>query len=118
MWKKARFLLILVVRAVFSARDKQIEGYRARPLFLVYLMSIPILDLFFNLGRNIYGTLAPMYWAIIWGVVTALSMAFFAYAALVNMRMGNLRRGASAMVFGISIGIVIFLLMFFSLQIH
>jgi hypothetical protein len=98
--------------------DKQTEGYRARPLFLVYLMSIPILDLFFSLGRNIYGALAPMYWAIIWGVVTALSMAFFAYAAPVNMRMGNLRRGASAMVFGISIGIVIFLLMFFSLQIH
>lgn len=98
--------------------DKQIEGYRAKPLFLIYLLSFPILDVFFNLGRNIYGTLAPMYWAITWGVVTALSMAFFAYAAPINIRIGNLRRGASAMVFGISTGIVIFFLMFFSLQIH
>jgi hypothetical protein len=98
--------------------DKQIEGYRAKPLFLIYLLSFPILDVFFNLGRNIYGTLAPMYWAIAWGVVTAFSMAFFAYAAPINIRIGNLRRGASTMVLGISTGIVIFFLMFFSLQIH
>jgi hypothetical protein len=98
--------------------DKQVGGYTAKPLFLIYLLPFPILDLFFSLGKNIYGTLAPMYWAIVWGVVTALSMTFFAYAAPVNMRLGNLRRGASTLVFGLSIGIVIYFLMFFSLQIY
>jgi len=98
--------------------DKQIGGYKAIPLFLIYLLPFPILDLFFNLGRNMYGTLAPMYWAITWGTVTALSMTFLTYAAPVTLRIGNLRRGTSAIAFGTSIGIVIFLLMFLSLQIY
>jgi hypothetical protein len=105
-------------RECFDFLGKRVGGYKARPLFLIYLLLFPVLDLSFNLGRNIYGSLAPIYWALVWGVATALSMTFFAYAAPASMRIGNLLRGASAIIFGVSIGIVIYFLMFVGLQIH
>lgn len=98
--------------------DKHVGTYRSKPLFLIYLLPVTILGFYFRLARHLGGTLAPLFWAFSWGVTAAISMAIFVYGAPADMRIDRLDRGASAMVFGLSIGIIIFFLMFFSLQIH
>lgn len=98
--------------------DKHVGTYRSKPLFLIYLLPVTILGFYFRLARHLDGTLAPLFWAFSWGVTAAISMAIFVYGAPADMRIDRLDRGASAMVFGLSIGIIIFFLMFFSLQIH
>jgi hypothetical protein len=105
-------------RECMDLLDRYIGTYQSKPLFLLYLLPLLILGLFFSFLRYLGGTFAPLFSAILWGVMTGISMAIFAYGAPVGMRINNLRRGASAIVFGLSIGIVIFFLMFFSLQIH
>lgn len=98
--------------------DKHVETYQSKPLFLIYLLPVTILGFYFRLARHIGGTLAPLFWAFSWGVTATISMAIFFYGAPADIRIGKLDRGASAMVFGLPIGIIIFFLMFFSLQIH
>jgi hypothetical protein len=98
--------------------DKHVKTYRSKPLFLVYLLPLLIIGFYFRLARYFGGTLAPLFWAFSWGTTTAISMAIFIYGAPADIRISNLGRGASAIVFGLSIGIIIFFLMFFGLQIH
>jgi len=105
-------------RECMDLLDRYIGTYQSKPLFLLYLLPLLILGLFFSFLRYLGRTFAPLFSAILWGVMTGISMAIFAYGAPVGMQINNLRRGASAIVFGLSIGIVIFFLMFFSLQIH
>jgi hypothetical protein len=105
-------------RECMDLLDRHVGTYQSKPLFLLYLLPFLILGLFFSFLRYLGGTFAPLFSAILWGAITGISMAIFTYGAPVDMRINNLRRGSSAIVFGLSIGIVIFLLMFFSLQIH
>jgi hypothetical protein len=105
-------------RECMDLLDRHVGTYQSKPLFLLYLLPFLILGLFFSFLRYLGGTFAPLFSAILWGAMTGISMAIFAYGAPVDMRINNLRRGSSAIVFGLSIGIVIFFLMFFSLQIH
>jgi hypothetical protein len=105
-------------RECMDLLDRHVGTYQSKPLFLLYLLPFLILGLFFSFLRYLGGTFAPLFSAILWGVMTGISMAIFAYGASVDMRINNLRRGSSAIVFGLSIGIVIFFLMFFSLRIH
>lgn len=95
--------------------DKHVGTYRSKPLFITYLLPLPILGFFFMFLRYLGGTLAPLFWAILWGVMAAISLTIFAYGAPVDMRIGNLGRGASSIISGLSIGIIIFFLMFLSL---
>lgn len=98
--------------------DKHVGTYRSKPLFLIYLLPVTIIGFYFRLLRHLGGGLAPLFWAFSWGVTAAISMAIFVYGTPLDVRISRLDRGASAMVFGLSIGVIIFLLMFFSLQIH
>jgi hypothetical protein len=98
--------------------DKHVGTYQPKPLFLIYLLPVTILGLYFRLAQHLFGAAAPLFWAFSWGITAAISMAIFYYGAPADMRIGRLDRGASAMVFGLSIGLIMFLLMFFSLQIH
>jgi len=97
--------------------DKHVGTYQPKPLFIIYLLPVTILGLYFRLAQHLFGAAAPLFWAFSWGVTAAISMAIFFYGAPADMRIGRLYRGASATVFGLSIGIIIFFLMFFSLQI-
>lgn len=98
--------------------DKHVETYQSKPLFLIYLLPITIIGLYFRLARYFGGALAPLFWAFSWGVTATISMAIFFFGSPADMRIGRLDRGASAMVFGLSIGIIIFFFMFFTLQFH
>jgi hypothetical protein len=98
--------------------NKHVRSHRSRPLFLAYLLPVSVVGFYFELIAYLGGTLSPLYWAFSWGTTTAISMSIFSYGIPGDIRIGNLRRGASAMVFGLSIGIVVFVLMFLSLQIR
>jgi hypothetical protein len=72
-----------------------------------------VLGFYSTLIRYLGGTLVPLLGAILWGSVVAISLTIFAYCIPAEMRIDNMDRGASSMVFGLSIGIIIFFLMFF-----
>ncbi|HVP26877.1 MAG TPA: winged helix-turn-helix domain-containing protein [Candidatus Bathyarchaeia archaeon] len=92
--------------------NKHVRTYRSKPLFLMYLLPVLVIGFYFELVRGLGGGLSPLFWAFSWGATAAISMSIFVYGAPADIRMGNLRRGASSMVFGLSTGITIFLLMF------
>jgi hypothetical protein len=101
--------------------DEHMGTYRSKPLFLMYLLPVLIPSFYlaaFPNTRYIGGTLARLFWAVLWGAVAAISIAIFAFGSPADMRIGNIGRGASAVMFGLSTGIIIFFLMLFSLQIH
>ena len=93
--------------------NRQVGKYRSKPLFILFLLPMLTLGFYSALIRSLGGTLDPLLWAILWGAVVAISLTIFAYGVPGEIRISSLDRGASSMVFGLSIGIIVFFLMFF-----
>ena len=117
-WTTFGWLIPFKEKECMNLLDKHVRTFRSKPFFLIYLLPLLILGFYSELARYLGVTLTPSLWAFQWGVTAAISMTIFACGAPTDMQIGKLGRGASAIVFGVSIGIVIFFLMFFSLQIH
>jgi hypothetical protein len=93
-----------------------IRTYRSKPFFLTYLLPTLIVGFYFELMKYLGGTLSPVFWAFSWGTTATVSMSIFVYGVPGDMRIGNMHRGVSAIVFGLSAGILIFVLVFLGLQ--
>ena len=98
--------------------NKHVRTYQPKPLFLTYLLPVLVIGFYFELVKYLGGAPPPLFWAFSWGTTTAISTSVFVYSAPADMQIGNLHRGTSSMTFGLSTGIIIFLLMFFGLQIR
>jgi len=98
--------------------NKHVRSYRSKPFFLAYLLPLSALGSYYEIIAHLGGTLSPLYWAFSWGTTAAISMSIFFYGIPADIQLGSLGRGASAMIFGLSVGITISFLMFLSLQIR
>jgi len=101
-------------RECIEVLSKTSRTYRPRPLFLLYLLPVFVLGFYQTLARHLSLELNPMLWAILWGTIVAISLTIFTYTAPVEMRINNLDKGDSSMFFGLSIGIILFLIMSFA----
>jgi hypothetical protein len=95
--------------------SKQAEAYRSKPLYLAYIVPPSFLTVLFALARQLEGLFPPELWAILWGVTIASSIAMIVYSFPVEIRLGNMRRGVSAMVYGVFAGATIAISIFFSM---
>ena len=95
--------------------SKQVKAYRSKPLYIAYAFPPFLLTVLFAYARRLEGLFPPELWAILWGVTTALSMAMIVYSFPVEIRLGNMRRGVSAMVCGVFVGITIGISIFLSM---
>lgn len=98
--------------------SKQVEAYRSKPLYLAYAIPPSFLTVLFVLARRLEGLFPPELWAVLWGVTIATSTALITYSFPVEIRLGNMNRGFSAIVYGIFAGVTIAISIFLSLQIH
>lgn len=90
-----------------SLLSKQVKTYRSKPLYIAYMIPPLFLIVLFALAPRLAGLFPPELWAILWGVTTALSMAMFAYSFPVEMRLGNLQRGVSVVIYSVFFGVII-----------
>jgi hypothetical protein len=102
----------------FNLLSKQVEAYRSKPLYLAYALPPSFLTVLFALARRLEGLFPPELWAVLWGATTATSLAMIAYSFPVEIRLGNMNRGVSAILCGIFAGAAIAISIFFSMQIH
>jgi hypothetical protein len=98
-----------------SLLSKQVQAYRSKPLYIAYMIPPLFLIVLFALAPRLAGLFPPELWAILWGVTTALSMAMFAYSFPVEMRLGNLRRGVSVVIYSVFFGVIIAISTLFSM---
>jgi len=83
---------------------------RVSPTFLLYLLPIPILSLIELFLRHLDIMLNPMVQALLWGFTVAFSMTMFAYKSPAKMKMGKLNKVNSSILFGLAIGITVFII--------
>jgi len=84
---------------------------KVSPTFLLYLLALPILTLTQQFLKSMNILLNPMAWSLIWGITAVFSLTMFMYNAPVEMKIGKLDKAGSSILFGISVGIIIFLFM-------
>lgn len=98
---------------LFGVLDKKVQTYRSKPIYLAFAISPTLLALLFATARRLEGFFPPELWAIMWGVTNALSLAMILYSVPAEIRLGNLNRGKSVVVYsllaGLTIGISVFL---------
>ena len=80
------------------------------PTFLLYLLPIPILSLVELFLKHLDIVLNPMPRALLWGFTVAFSMTMFAYKSPAKMKMGKLNKVNSSILFGLAIGITVFII--------
>ena len=83
---------------------------RVSPTFLLYLLPIPILSLIELFLRHLDIMLNPMPRSLLWGFTVAFSTTMFAYKSPAKMRMGKLSKVNSSILFGLAIGITVFII--------
>ena len=102
----------------FNLLSKQVEAYHSKPLYLAYAGPMSFLIVLFTLTRRLERLFPPELWAIFWGVTTAISTAMIFYSVSGEIRLGNMNRGLSAVVYGVFVGITIAISIFLSMQIR
>ena len=90
-----------------SLLSKRVEAYSSKPLYIAYMIPPLFLIVLFALARRLEGLFLPELWAILFGATTAISMAMFAYSFPADIRLGNLRRGISVVIFSVFVGVII-----------
>ena len=91
----------------FNLLSKQVEAYQSKPLYLAYALPPSFLTVLFALARHLEGLFPPELWAVLWGVTTAISLTMIAYSFPVEIRLGSMNRGVSAIICGIFAGVTI-----------
>jgi hypothetical protein len=91
----------------FNLLSKQVEAYQSKPLYLAYALPPSFLTVLFALARRLEGLFPPELWAVLWGVTTAISLTMIAYSFPVEIRLGSMNRGVSAIICGIFAGVTI-----------
>lgn len=79
------------------------------PTFLLYLLALPILTLIQQFLESMTILLNSVVWSLIWGITAVFSLTMFMYKAPVEMKIGKFGKAGSSILFGISVGIIIFL---------
>jgi hypothetical protein len=87
--------------------SNQVKAYRSKPLYIAYMVPPLFLAVLFVFARRLEGLFPPELWAILWGVTTAISLAMFGYSFPVEMRLGNMRRGVSVVIYSSFVGVII-----------
>lgn len=103
-WVSIRFGFIpFASEKVFTfLRNSGIEEYKSRPVFVLSFLIPSLLTAFFeSFGR--------LYLAILSGVISSMSLSMIFYVMPAKIWIDNLGRGKSAILFGLSIGVFIFL---------
>ena len=99
----------------FSLLHKQVESYRSRPLYLAFALPPTILTLMFTFAIGLKGFMPAELWAVFWGVTTTISLAMLLYSFPVEIHLGKVDRGASAIVYSLLVGIITAISFFLSL---
>lgn len=84
---------------------------KVSPRFYLYLLPVPILGLFERFMKHLGFMLNPTVWALLWGVVATFSLAMTIYKSPVKIKIGKLNKANSSLLFGLFLGIIIFLFM-------
>jgi hypothetical protein len=87
--------------------SNQVKAYRSKPLYIAYMVPPLFLAVLFVFARRFEGLFPPELWAILWGVTTAISLAMFGYSFPAEMRLGNMRRGVSVVIYSSFVGVII-----------
>jgi hypothetical protein len=87
--------------------SNQVKAYRSKPLYIAYMVPPLFLAVLFVFARRLEGLFPPELWAILWGVTTAISLAMFGYSFPAEMRLGNMRRGVSVVIYSSFVGVII-----------
>ena len=87
--------------------SKQVKAYRSKPLYIAYMVPPLFLAVLFALARRLEGLFPPELRAVLWGATTAISLAMFAYSFPAEMRLGNMSRGASIIIYSGFVGVII-----------
>jgi hypothetical protein len=90
-----------------SLLSKQVKTYHSKPLYIAHIMPPLFLTVLFALAPQLEGLFSPELWAILFGATTAISLAMFAYGFPVDIRLGNLRRGISVVIYSVFVGVII-----------
>lgn len=93
----------------------KVKAYRSKPLYIAYMIPPLFLTVLFALARRLEGLFPPELWTILWGVTTAVSIAMFAYSFPAEIRLGNMQRGVSAMIYSAFGGVIIAVSILFSM---
>jgi len=94
--------------------DRQVKDYNSKPLFLLFLIPQMIFGIVFIGTKAPYGLFSPIYWAILWGVTTSISMTLFTYSSKIELRISKLGRGISSIILGILAGAIIAIIIFYA----
>ena len=90
-----------------SVLSKHVTTYRSKPLYIAYMMPPLFVTVLFALAPRLEGLFAPELWAILFGATTATSLAMFAYSFPAELRLGNVRRGVSVVIYSVFVGVII-----------
>lgn len=83
----------------FNLLSKRAETYRSKPLYVAFALPPTLLTILFVFAGRLEGFFPPELWAVFWGITMAISLAMMAYGFPAEIRLGNLDRGISVMIY-------------------